>query len=89
VLAFSEHLLGLIWLTSPLQWVGTDPLAAHNIAFMASWTCAGVAAWTLGYDLARKIRRYITQCNKDPKPIRWAYADPARRITTDSAVTVH
>jgi transposase len=40
-------------------------------------------------DLARKIRRYITQYNKDPKPIRWIYSDPARRITTDSAVTGH
>ena len=40
-------------------------------------------------DLARKIRRYITQYNKDPKPIRWTYTDPTRRITTDSAVTVH
>jgi transposase len=40
-------------------------------------------------DLARKIRRYITQYNKDPKPIRWIYSDPTRRITTDSAVTVH
>jgi transposase len=40
-------------------------------------------------DLARKIRRYITQYNKDPKPIRWTYADPTRRITTHSAVTGH
>ena len=40
-------------------------------------------------DLARKIRRYITQYNKDPKPIRWTYPNPTRRITTDSAVTVH
>ena len=40
-------------------------------------------------DLARKIRRYITQYNEDPKPIRWIYTDPAHRITTDSAVTVH
>jgi transposase len=40
-------------------------------------------------DLARKIRRYITQYNKDPKPIRWIYSDPTRRITTDSAVTGH
>ena len=51
VLAFSEHLLGLTWLTSPLQWAGADPLAAHNIAFMASWILGGVAAWTLGYVL--------------------------------------
>lgn len=40
-------------------------------------------------DLARKIRRYIVQYNKDPKPIRWTYRDPAHRITTDSAGTVH
>jgi transposase len=40
-------------------------------------------------DLARKIRRYITRYNEDPKPIRWTYNDPSRRITTDSADTVH
>lgn len=40
-------------------------------------------------DLARKIRRYITRYNDDPKPIRWTYSYPAHRITTDSAVTVH
>jgi transposase len=40
-------------------------------------------------DLARKIRRYITRYNDDPKPTRWTYSNPAHRITTDSAVTVH
>jgi transposase len=40
-------------------------------------------------DLARKIRRYITRYNQNPKPIRWTYSNPARRITTDSADTVH
>jgi hypothetical protein len=40
-------------------------------------------------DLARKIRRYIACYNKAPKPIRWTYSDPARRITTGSADTVH
>ena len=33
-------------------------------------------------DLARKIRRYITRYNEDPKPIRWTYSNPAHRITT-------
>ena len=51
VLAFSENLVGLTWLTSPLQWAGADPLAAHNVAFMASWILGGVAAWTLAYVL--------------------------------------
>jgi transposase len=40
-------------------------------------------------DLARKIRRYITRYNHDPKPIRWTYSNPAHRITTRLAVTVH
>jgi transposase len=40
-------------------------------------------------DLARKIRRYITRYNEDPKPIRWTYSNPAYRITTHSADTVH
>ena len=40
-------------------------------------------------DLARKIRRSITRYNEDPKPIRWTYTNPARRITTDSVVTCH
>ena len=40
-------------------------------------------------DLARKIRRYITRYNDAPKPIRWTYSNPAHRITSDSAVTVH
>ena len=31
-------------------------------------------------DLARKIRRYIHRYNKAPKPIRWAYRNPAHRI---------
>jgi transposase len=31
-------------------------------------------------DLRRKIRRYLRHYNLDPKPVRWAYADPSRRI---------
>ena len=40
-------------------------------------------------DLARKIRRYIVRYNEHPKPIRWTYSNPAHRITTRSAGTVH
>jgi transposase len=40
-------------------------------------------------DLARKIRRYIHRHNKAPKPIRWAYRNPAHRISSTSASTVH
>jgi len=40
-------------------------------------------------DLGRKIRRYIHRYNKAPKPIRWAYRNPARRISSTSVSTVH
>jgi transposase len=40
-------------------------------------------------DLRRKLMRYIRQYNKAPKTIKWRYCDPTRRITIDSAVTVH
>ncbi|HEX9565203.1 MAG TPA: IS630 family transposase [Gemmatimonadaceae bacterium] len=31
-------------------------------------------------ELARRIRRYIRLYNKDPRPIKWKYSDPTRRI---------
>jgi transposase len=40
-------------------------------------------------DLARKLMRYIRHYNKRAKPVRWTYRDTSRRITHDSAVTVH
>ncbi len=40
-------------------------------------------------DLKRKLMRYIRQYNQQPKPVKWKYFDPTRRITPDSIVTVH
>src|ERR1700736_2171930 len=40
-------------------------------------------------DLKRKLMRYIRQYNKKPKPVKWKYFDPSRRITPESIVTVH
>ena len=45
--------------------------------------------FTSGADLARKIRRSIRHSNKAPKPIRWAYRNPAHRIGSTSASTGH
>ncbi len=36
--------------------------------------------FTLVTDLRRRLMRYIKQYNKTAKPVRWAYADPPRRI---------
>jgi hypothetical protein len=37
VLSFSESLVGLSPLTTPLQWLGAGPLAAYNVAFILSF----------------------------------------------------
>ncbi|MDP1691689.1 MAG: IS630 family transposase, partial [Burkholderiaceae bacterium] len=39
-------------------------------------------------DLDKKLMRYIRQYNKDPKPLKWKFADPTRRITADSSDSV-
>ena len=31
-------------------------------------------------DLGKKLMRYIREHNKDPRPIKWKYDDPSRRI---------
>ena len=36
-------------------------------------------------DLDKKLMRYIRQYNKDPKPLKWTFADSTRRITSDSS----
>jgi transposase len=42
-------------------------------------------------DLARKLMRYIRRYNRTPKPIRWSYTDPTRRMTgaASSSLTRH
>ena len=40
----------------------------------------GRGIFTSVTDLARKLRRFITKYNERAKPVRWAYADPSRRI---------
>jgi hypothetical protein len=39
-------------------------------------------------DLVRKLMRYIRHYNRAPKPIKWTYRDPSRRISPDTNVTV-
>jgi transposase len=43
--------------------------------------------FTSTQDLDRKIMRYIREHNKNPKPIKWKYADPSRRIRCNSSVS--
>jgi hypothetical protein len=52
--AFSEHLLGFAWLTSPLIWMGATPAAAHNVAFVASFPLSALAAYALAWQVTRR-----------------------------------
>ena len=63
--------------------------SAARARYRCKWRSPRLTIFTSIPDLARKIRRYITRYNEDPKPIRWTYSNPAHRITTDSADTVH
>lgn len=40
-------------------------------------------------DLKRKLMRYIRKYNEQPKPVKWKYFDPSRRINPSSIVTGH
>lgn len=39
-------------------------------------------------ELDKKLMRYIRQYNNNPKPLKWTYADPTRRITANSSDSV-
>lgn len=52
VLALSETLVGLSFLTSPLQFLGASPLIAHNVAYLASFPLCALAMHVLVYALS-------------------------------------
>ncbi len=45
VTTFTEHLLGLWPLTSPLIWLTNDPVLAYNVAFYLSFVCNALAMY--------------------------------------------
>lgn len=53
-LALSETLLGLTWMTSPLQWLGASPVVAYNAAYVALPVLNGLSAYWLCYTLTRR-----------------------------------
>jgi hypothetical protein len=61
--------------------------AARGDRWLPSSWCAKVkrdllarGIFTSVTDLAPKLRGFITTYNERAKPVRWAYADPSRRI---------
>ena len=39
-------------------------------------------------DLDKKLMHCVRQYNKDPKPLKWTFADPTRHITSDLSDSV-
>jgi hypothetical protein len=54
VLSFSEHLLGLTLITTPLYWLGVEPLTAYNIVFLLTFPLSALGAYLLGYELTKR-----------------------------------
>jgi hypothetical protein len=51
MMAFSEHFLGAGLLASPLQWLGSSPVTAYNLTFLASFPVCAIAAHGLALTL--------------------------------------
>jgi hypothetical protein len=54
VMAFSEHLLGLSVLTTPIVWVTGNALLAYNVAFCLSFVLCGLGAHLLVWVITRR-----------------------------------
>jgi hypothetical protein len=53
-LAFSETLLGLSLLASPLQWMGASPVVAYNVIVLLSFPLSAWTAYLLAWSLTRR-----------------------------------
>ena len=54
VLSFSENLLGLSLISTPLYWLGAGPQAAYNIVFLLTFPLSAFGAYLLGYELTKR-----------------------------------
>jgi hypothetical protein len=54
VMAYSEHLLGLSLIATPVIAITGNPLLAHNIVFLLTWPLSGMAAYFLVYVITRR-----------------------------------
>jgi hypothetical protein len=54
VLAFSEHLLGLVPIAAPFIWLTHQPLIGHNVAFIATFVLSALGAHFLAYTITKR-----------------------------------
>jgi 4-amino-4-deoxy-L-arabinose transferase-like glycosyltransferase len=52
-LAFSDHRVGLEFISGPVQWLGGGPVLAYNITFVACFVLSALAAYALTWTLTR------------------------------------
>ena len=54
VLSFSENLLGLSLVSTPLHWLGAGPQTAYNVVFLLTFPLSALGAYLLGYELTKR-----------------------------------
>ncbi len=54
MLSFSENLLGLSLISTPLHWLGAGPQAAYNVVFLLTFPLSALGAYLLGYELTKR-----------------------------------
>jgi hypothetical protein len=52
-LAFSDHRVGLEFISGPVQWLGGGPVLAYNVTFVACFVLSALAAYALTWTLTR------------------------------------
>lgn len=52
-LAFSEHLLGLSVIATPIEWLTGNPVASYNLTMLLTFPLCGIAMYALVYRLTR------------------------------------
>jgi hypothetical protein len=53
-LSFSEHLLGISIVSTPLLWMGADPVATYNLVLLLSYPLTALAAHGLVFAIVRR-----------------------------------
>ena len=51
IMAYSEHLVGLIPIYTPFYWITGSPVVAYNLTFLLTFPLSGWAAYLLGREL--------------------------------------
>lgn len=54
VLAFSENLLGLSLIATPLHWMGVGPQGAYNVVFFLTFPLSAIGAYLLVFELTKR-----------------------------------